>query len=81
MCSGSGGGFIDDGSQVQFRLRSLNLSHNNLGYLVHYVAELGLISSELESLMLVNCLIDDEHFMRLVDSGRLNSLITLDLSG
>lgn len=66
--------------RVNFCLRSLNLSHNSLSYLLNYVSELGLINPELEKLMLVNCALDDEQVLKLSDSKKITNLATLDLS-
>ena len=64
---------------MSFSLRSLNLSHNNLSFLLNYVIELHLINNDLQKLILVNCAVDDEQVLKLVDSKRTESLQTLDL--
>lgn len=69
-----------DDCKVNFNLRQLNLSHNNLSYLLNYVIELHLINNDLQKLLLVNCAVDDEQVLKLVDSKRTESLQTLDLS-
>ena len=63
-----------DDCKVNFSLRSLNLSHNNLSFLLNYVIELHLINNDLQKLMLVNCAVDDEQVLKLVDCRRTDSL-------
>lgn len=69
-----------DDSKVNFSLRTLNLSYNNLSFLLNYVIELNLVNDELQKLWLVSCAVDDEQILKLVDSKKTDSLQTLDLS-
>ena len=41
--------------KCQFNLRSLNLSHNNLGLFLNYIVEFDLITPDLQTLLLSNC--------------------------
>lgn len=64
---------------MRFTLKELNLSHNQLGYLLNYATEIGLINSSLEVLLLYNCAIDDEQLLKLADSKKIESLVRVDL--
>lgn len=44
-----------DECHVNFSLRYLNLSHNQLSYLINYAVELGLVNNSLQQLILYNC--------------------------
>jgi hypothetical protein len=71
-----------DATKCPFRLVSLNLSHNKLSHFLNYVAELGLINPETtERLDLVQCEINDEHIISLIQSEKLNRVEHLDLTG
>lgn len=52
-----------DECKSQLHIKSLNLSHNNLGFFLNYISELELINPYLEKLQLVNCKLNDEHCM------------------
>ncbi len=69
-----------ENGKCPFRLTSLNVSHNKLSLFVNYLTELDLITSELERLYLVNCLVNDEHIINLIQSEKLQKLEHLDLT-
>ncbi len=67
-------------TRCPFRLARLNLSHNRLSHFLNYVAELDLINQDLEVLQIVNCEINDEQIINLLQSEKLQKLEVLDIS-
>ena len=63
-----------------FKLKSLNLSYNNIGFFLNYISELDLINPNLEKLTLVSCQLNDEHAMQLVEGKKLGQIQSIDLS-
>jgi len=69
--------------KVRFGLKTLNLSYNNIGSFLNYIVEFDLVNSNLESLSLNTCQLNDEHLINLVSSGdgqKIQSLEQVDLS-
>ena len=54
--------------KVRFNLKTLNLSHNKLGSFLSYIVEFNLVNSNLETLLLSNCDLNDEALINLVSS-------------
>lgn len=70
-----------DQIKCPFQLISLNLSHNKISHFLNYVAELGLINPDTtERVDLVNCEINDEQIISLIQSEKMNRIEHLDLS-
>ena len=70
-----------ENGRCPFHLRRLNLSHNKLSLFLNYVTELDLINSDLETLELVQCEINDEQILAMIQADKLVKLEHLDLSG
>jgi hypothetical protein len=70
-----------ENGKTRFRLTHLNLSENALSHFLNYVAELDLITHDLEHLALVKCDINDEQIVSLLQSEKLGvNMDTIDLS-
>ena len=70
-------------TKCQFNLRHLNLSHNNLGNFLNYIVEFDLVNSDLQTLLLNTCQLNDEHLINMATSNggfKISSLETIDLS-
>lgn len=70
-------------TKSQFALKYLNLSHNNLGNFLNYIVEFDLINSDLQTLLLNTCQVNDEHLINMATSNagyKISSLETVDVS-
>ena len=55
-------------TKCQFNLKYLNLSYNNLGSFLKFVCQFELINSDLQSLLLSDCQLKDEHLIDMVSA-------------